>query len=247
MARYDNNKNEGGDGGITHDSSYYLNPSDYPKQLHVNEVLTDNNYADWSQDMTNFLFTKNKVKFIDETIKKPEKTSKEYMPWMRVDAMIKGWLTTTMEKNIQNSVKYADTTSKICGASVSTYFPRSTCGKCECDFGKKINGHQEKEHLYEFLMGLDTVFSVIRTQILATKPLPSLGKTYHMVAEDERQRAILNENRTPHESTELKALQRRNVLLVRTKKEVKPKPWKKEINTAPYATKMVTHMKASSS
>nr|GFA72835.1 hypothetical protein [Tanacetum cinerariifolium] len=153
--------------------------------------------------MTNFLFAKNKVEFVDGIVKKPEKTSKEYMPWMRVNAMIKGWLTTAMKKHIRNNVKYADTTSKIWSdlserfgkesaprayelkqkiastmtsdASVSTYFtqlrslrdeaqfiqpfPRCTCGKCECDIGKKINGHQEKEHIYEFLTGLDTEFS----------------------------------------------------------------------------------------
>nr|GEU41172.1 hypothetical protein [Tanacetum cinerariifolium] len=38
---------------------------------------------------------------------------KDYMPWMRVDAMIKGWLATAMEKNIRNSVKYAGTASEI--------------------------------------------------------------------------------------------------------------------------------------
>ncbi|GJY08604.1 putative reverse transcriptase, RNA-dependent DNA polymerase, LTR copia-type gag-polypeptide [Tanacetum coccineum] len=114
MARDDNNKNEYRGGCITHDSPpYYLHPSDYPKQLHVNKVLTDNNYANWSQEMTNFLFAKIKMEFVDGTIKKHEKTSKEYMPWIRVDAMIKGWLTTAMEKNIRNNVKYADTTSKI--------------------------------------------------------------------------------------------------------------------------------------
>lgn len=245
---------EGSSGGITYDSPYYLHPSDYPKQLHVNEILTDNNFADWSQEMTNFLFAKNKIEFVDGTIKKPEKTSKDYMPWMRVDAMIKGWLTTAMEKNIRNSVKYAGTASEIWsdlnerfgkesaprayelkqkiastrqgGAFVSTYFtqlrsiwdeaqsiypfPRCSCNKCECDVGKKINEHQEKERLYEFLMGLDAEFTVIRTQILATKPLPSLGTAYHMVAEDERQRAVSNENTNPHEPAAFKAFQRRN-------------------------------------
>ncbi|GJW42522.1 hypothetical protein Tco_0071321 [Tanacetum coccineum] len=83
------NKNgEGSSGGITYDSPYYLHLYDYPKQLHVNE-------------------------FVDGTIKKPEKTSKDYMPWMRVDAMIKGWLTTAMEINIQNNVKYAGMASEI--------------------------------------------------------------------------------------------------------------------------------------
>ena len=36
------------------------------------------------------------------------------MAWMRCDAMIKGWLTTAMEKDIRSSVKYATTSSEIC-------------------------------------------------------------------------------------------------------------------------------------
>ncbi|MFS8023402.1 putative retrotransposon gag domain, retrotransposon Copia-like protein [Helianthus anomalus] len=249
-----NKDGEGSSGGIAYDSPYYLHPSEYPKQLHVNEVLTDSNFADWSQEMTNFLFAKNKIEFVDGTIKKPEKSSKDYMPWMRVDAMIKGWLTTAMEKNIRNSVKYAGTASEIwadlnerfgkesaprayelkqrvastrqSGTSVSTYFtqlrtvwdeaqsihpfPRCTCNKCECDMGKKVTEHQEKEHLYEFLMGLDAEFAVIRTQILATKPTPSLGNAYHMVAEDERQRSISAEGKITPEPAAFKAAQRRD-------------------------------------
>ncbi|XP_076954140.1 uncharacterized protein LOC143628419 [Bidens hawaiensis] len=221
---------EGYVGSIPHESPYYLHPSDLPKQLHVNEVLTDYNYADWKQEMMNFLFAKNKIEFVDGSIKKPEKSSKDYMPWMRADAMIKGWLTTTMEKNIRNSVKYASTASeiwsdlderfgkesaprayeikqKIAGTrqaenSVSAYFthlrslwdeaqsvqpfPQCSCDKCECDVGKKIFEHREKDHLYEFLMGLDNEFTVIRTQILATKPTPSLTAAYHMVHDDEK-------------------------------------------------------------
>lgn len=79
----------------------------------MNKVLTDNNYVDWSQEMENFLFPKNKFEFIDGTIKKPKKGSADYMPWMRCDAMLKGWLTTTMEKNIRNSIKYVSTASEM--------------------------------------------------------------------------------------------------------------------------------------
>lgn len=49
---------------------------------------------------------------------------------------------------------------------------------------------REKERLYEFLLGLDSDFAVIRTQILAMKPTPSLSNSYHMVAEDEHQRNV---------------------------------------------------------
>nr|GEY13455.1 armadillo-type fold protein [Tanacetum cinerariifolium] len=63
--------------------------------------------------MTNFLFAKNKTDFVDGTLKKPEISSSEYKSWMRCDAMIKGWLTTAMEKGIRDSVKYANTSSEI--------------------------------------------------------------------------------------------------------------------------------------
>ncbi|GKA32670.1 putative retrotransposon copia-like protein [Tanacetum coccineum] len=101
------------EGGIDHDSPYYLHPSDYPRQMHVNDVLNDGNYADWSQEMLNFLFAKNKAGFINGSIKKPEEKSSEFMPWMRCDAMIKGWLHTAMEKEIRSSVKYAMTAREI--------------------------------------------------------------------------------------------------------------------------------------
>ncbi|XP_076944798.1 uncharacterized protein LOC143615585 [Bidens hawaiensis] len=94
-------------------SPFYLHASDYPRQLHINDLLSNGNYADWSQEMLNFLFAKNKVGFIDCSIEKPEKTSPEYMFWVRCDTMIKGWLTIAMEKDIRVSVKYANTASDI--------------------------------------------------------------------------------------------------------------------------------------
>lgn len=36
---------EGSSIAIDHSSPYYLHPSDFPKQLYVNEVLIDNNYV----------------------------------------------------------------------------------------------------------------------------------------------------------------------------------------------------------
>nr|GEV57054.1 hypothetical protein [Tanacetum cinerariifolium] len=83
------NKNEGE--SIDHNSPFHLHASDYLKQMHVNEVLTDKNYSDWEQEMMNFLFAKNKTGFIDGTIEKPEVESDRYLPWMRCNAMIKGF------------------------------------------------------------------------------------------------------------------------------------------------------------
>ncbi|XP_023731706.1 uncharacterized protein LOC111879466 [Lactuca sativa] len=141
------------------------------------------------------------------------------MAWMRCDAMIKGWLTTAMDKEIRSSVKYANTALKIWNDLYERFgkesaprgyelkgiwdeidsvlpTPRCECNGCTCNIGKKITDLKEKERLYEFLMGLDTEFSVMRTQILATKPTPSLRTAYHLVAEDEQQRNIVAGRKT---------------------------------------------------
>lgn len=81
--------------------------------MQVNDALTNKNYTDWSLEMMNFLFAKNKVGFVDGSIKKPKKKDADYMEWTRCDEMVKGWLTTTTEKNTQNSVKYANKANEI--------------------------------------------------------------------------------------------------------------------------------------
>ncbi|KAJ0928320.1 putative retrotransposon gag domain, retrotransposon Copia-like protein [Helianthus annuus] len=234
---------------VDHNSPYYIHASDYPRQVHVNDALTDSNYTDWSQEMLNFLFAKNKVGFINGTIKKPAPESSNYMNWMRCDAMIKGWLNAAMEKEIRTSVKYATTAREIWedlkerfgkgnaprayelkqslsnirqeGLSVSAYytklralwdeiqsvFPTPTCGcdGCTCDIGKKLEEQKDKERLYEFLLGLDSEFGTIRTQILAMQPIPTLGSAYHLVADDEQQRAVAGNKKVSTENSAFQA------------------------------------------
>ncbi|XP_076896895.1 uncharacterized protein LOC143550039 [Bidens hawaiensis] len=217
-----------------HSSPYYLHPSDYPRQMQVNEPLNDNNYLDWSQEMENFLFAKNKISFVDGSLIKPEAADPNYNTWLRCDAMIKGWLTTAMEKEIQTSVKYETTSEEMWndlrerfgkvsaprayelkqllsltkqdGTSVSAYYtllkaiwdeirsvfpaPRCSCGECKCDVSKTVCDLRDKERLYEFLLGLDSDYSTIRTQLLAMKPTPTLGEAYRLVSEDEQQKAV---------------------------------------------------------
>ncbi|KAJ0951185.1 putative RNA-directed DNA polymerase [Helianthus annuus] len=86
--------------------------------------------------------------------------------------------------------------------------------------------HQEKEKLYEFLMGLDNEFGVIKTQILATKPTPALGTAYHLVAEDERQKQITEDKKPSMETAAFKAFvpQNRNSP---TSSQQKPKAYSK--------------------
>lgn len=62
-------------------SSFYIHPNEYPRRVHVNDNLNDNNYADWSREMKDFLLAKNRVGFIDGMILKPAEDSQEFKAW----------------------------------------------------------------------------------------------------------------------------------------------------------------------
>lgn len=52
-------------------SPLYVHASEYPKQVQENDMLHDNNYNEWKQEMVNFLLMENKMRLVDNTIKKP--------------------------------------------------------------------------------------------------------------------------------------------------------------------------------
>lgn len=67
-----------------------------------------------------------------------------------------------------------------------TQLPACRCQDCKCDISKEITRFRDKEILYDFLMGLNEEYNMIKTQILSSDPLPTLGVAYHLVSQDER-------------------------------------------------------------
>ncbi|KAH6781144.1 hypothetical protein C2S52_012381 [Perilla frutescens var. hirtella] len=131
-----------------------------------------------------------------------------FLLWKCCNSMVKEWLTVAMDKEIRNSVKHTKTTHEIwtdleerfemesapkgygMTSIQSRQSPKCMCGKCTCNVSKLVVEKGEKERIYEFLMGLYDVFNTIKTQILSTKPMPSLRVAYHLVAKDEQQQLI---------------------------------------------------------
>nr|GLL16801.1 uncharacterized protein LOC109166102 [Ipomoea trifida] len=167
-------------------SPYYLHASDAPGQVYVAELLRDGNYGEWVNDMRDALFAKNKMSFVDGTLIMPTPDSPYLQQWMRCNAMVKGWLKSAMDKDIRGSVRFAITARDI-WRDLEERFGKESC---KCNLSKKYAELREKEQLYDFLMGLDEEFNTVKSQILSTRPIPSLGVAYHMVSEDEQQRLI---------------------------------------------------------
>jgi len=55
------------------------------------------------------------------------------------------------------------------------------CGGCNCESTKLAKEAREKEQRYEFLMGLNKEFEVVRITIMLKKPPPPLYEAYDMV------------------------------------------------------------------
>ncbi|XP_076888128.1 uncharacterized protein LOC143538449 [Bidens hawaiensis] len=98
----------------------------------------------------------------------------------------------------------------------------SPAPKCTCAAAKEFIENREKEQLYEFLMGLDEAFNTIKTQILTTKPTPSLSTAYRLVSEEEKRREIATFTRPNNNEAAAFQVQNRSKTHYTQKKERAP-------------------------
>jgi len=71
--------------------------------------------------------------------------------------------------------------------------PQCVCGimtKCTCEIEKKLQERDARNKLIQFLMGLNSSHNVLRNQILAMEPLPTLNRAYYLIQQAEKQRQV---------------------------------------------------------
>ena len=79
---------------------------------------------------------------------------------------------------------------------------------CSCTKELNLSKFFESERVHQFLMGLDTEqFSIVRSNLLAMEPLPTLNRAYAAVLREERQQALSKgpDGRTVVEGSAFKA------------------------------------------
>jgi len=65
------------------ENPYYIHPSEQSGINPISFVLTPSNFHAWERAMKLALKSKNKLKFVDGTIMKPESTDSSYAAWVR--------------------------------------------------------------------------------------------------------------------------------------------------------------------
>ncbi|CAL2239954.1 unnamed protein product [Prunus armeniaca] len=103
--------------GSKNDASdpFFIHHSDHPGMVLVSKILYGNNYAKWCRSMRISLSAKNKLGFVNGTIKAPsEKTKPEsFEVWQRCNDMVLSWLLNSIEPDIAESVLYSSTAQEI--------------------------------------------------------------------------------------------------------------------------------------
>lgn len=61
---------------------------------------------------------------------------------------------------------------------------------CTCGAAQTLSEVHDSDKVYQFLMGLNDSYQQLRSQILATDPLPSIGRCYAILHQEEAQRLV---------------------------------------------------------
>ncbi|RVW81531.1 Retrovirus-related Pol polyprotein from transposon RE1 [Vitis vinifera] len=179
---------------------YFTHHSDHPGLVLISKPLNGDNYSAWRKAMTLALNAKNKLGFVNGTIKAPleETHPDDYATWSRCNDMVHSWIVNTLNPEISDFVIYYATAHEL---SISVYYTKlkSLWDELASYNDASSGAQQDQQRLMQFLMGLNKSYSAIRGQILLMNPLPSVRQAYSSVCQEEKQR-LLSATHTAAES-----------------------------------------------
>ncbi|KAL5834719.1 hypothetical protein ACOSQ4_014216 [Xanthoceras sorbifolium] len=174
-------------------NTYFTHHSDHPGLVLISKPLNGENYSTWKKAMTLALNSKNKLGFVNGSIKAPsEETDPEsYATWSRCNDMVHSWIVNTLNPNISDSVIYYSTAHEVWEdlheqfsqsnapqqLSVSTYYTKLKSLWDElASYNDATHGvQQDQQKLMQFLMGLNDSYS---------------GIPYSFISQEEKQRLL---------------------------------------------------------
>ncbi|XP_017416456.1 uncharacterized protein LOC108327244 [Vigna angularis] len=94
-------------------SPFYLHLGENPSISLISQVLNESNYTSWSRNMRKALLSKNKLKFIDGGIKKPQRDDPLFDSWEKSNMMVLSWIIKTLSSQIAENVIYVEDAQEL--------------------------------------------------------------------------------------------------------------------------------------
>ncbi|KAB5519408.1 hypothetical protein DKX38_023727 [Salix brachista] len=110
-------RKEGGSSSGTHDANnpFFVHHSDHPGMVLVPKLLNGDNYTTWCRSIRLSLGAKNKLGFIEGTVKIPSASENpdQYSHWLQCNDMVLSWILNSVQPEIADSVIYSTTAHEI--------------------------------------------------------------------------------------------------------------------------------------
>ena len=93
-------------------SLYFLQNGDHPGLILVSHPFMEPNFNTWNRAMRVALTAKNKISFIDGSIRQPTKNDL-FNSWTRCNSMVLSWILNSVVKEIADSLIYIEIGAEI--------------------------------------------------------------------------------------------------------------------------------------
>jgi len=94
---------------------FFTHHSDHPGLILISKLLNGDNYSTWKRAMTLALNSKNKLGFVNGSIRAPSEDNdpEEHAAWSRCNDMVHSWIINTLNPEISDSVIYYSTAYEV--------------------------------------------------------------------------------------------------------------------------------------
>ncbi|XP_004493334.3 uncharacterized protein [Cicer arietinum] len=137
---------------------YFMHPSDNPGLAHVSSSLNNINFHTWSRVMLIALRSRNKSGFVLGTLNRHSNSDRFSIDWGRCNIMVMSWIANSLDLEIAQSIMWMESATGIW-----------------------------KELKDRYYQGLNEQYSLVRSQIMLTDPIPHMSKVFCMLIQQERQ------------------------------------------------------------
>ncbi|GAU51620.1 hypothetical protein TSUD_132330 [Trifolium subterraneum] len=183
---------------------YFLHPNENPGLILVTPSLSGTNYHSWSRAMTMALKSKNKLRFVNGSLPRPDDEDHDSLAWDRCNTMIMSWISNAVDADISQSVLWMDLkiskkfgkiskndSTKKLWQELDNFrpIPQSNC-VYNCAAIAKMKEYKDSDQVIRFLKGLNEQYYAVRSQIVLMDPLPTISKVYSLLVQQERQAIV---------------------------------------------------------